>query len=378
MTRNTTFNISRRTLFAGMAGAIALAGTACGAAADEVQQESLPAEEATDSNPSTDNINSFDMHGDTIDALGMTAHAPYSNFHDKFSGSLVDSNAQISANRMGGVRWAQCYAIWIPDAEGDEQPDISAIDWYREGVTWFKQQMEEQSDTFTQVRKFSDIPSILDEGKVAAILTVENAACLDAGIEVVDEFERDGVLIAGITWNYKNVLGSGNEHPDQGLSQLGRDYIAALEKHGIVADVSHLNEKGFWELEEIATKPYIATHSNSRSVCNHLRNLTDEQFGALTTRGGVVGLNFHQGFVREDGNVYTFDELAAHIDHWLSLNGEDHIALGGDRDGANIPTWLADCSAQRSLFERFEERFGQDIARKLFYENALRFFGSIS
>ena len=375
MTRRTTFNISRRTLLAGMAGTIALAGTACGTAARDTQGGSSPTGEATESRPS---IDSFDMHADTIDALGMVSHTPYANFNDKFSGNLVDTNAQISANRMGGVRWAQCYAIWIPDAEGDEQADIPAIDWYHEGVAWFKQQMEEHSDTFTQVRKFSDIPSILDEGKVAAILTVENAACLDAGLEVVDEFARDGVLIAGVTWNYKNVLASGNEYPDKGLSKRGRKYIAALEDHGIVADVSHLNEKGFWELEEIATKPYIATHSNARAVCNHLRNLTDEQFGAITARGGVVGLNFHQGFVREDGNVYTFDELAAHVDHWLNLGGEDHIALGGDRDGANIPTWLADCSAQRSLFERFEERFGQDIARKLFYENALRFFGSIS
>ena len=134
----------------------------------------------------------------------------------------------------------------------------------------------------------------------------------------------------------------------------------------------------FWELEESATKPYVATHSNARSVCGHLRNLTDEQFGALTARGGVVGLNFNEGFVRDGGYAYTFDELSAHVEHWLSLGGEDHIALGADRDGAEIPTLLADCSAQRALFERFEERFGSDVARKLFYENALRFFSTVS
>ena len=366
MTRIATFKTSRRTLLAGMAGAIALAGTACTTPADEAQQDGagLP-------------IDSFDMHADTIDALGMASHAPISGYDDIFTGSLADTNAQVSANRMGGVRWAQCYAIWIPDAEGEDQGDIPAIDWYREGVAWFKQQMEDHADTFTQVRKFSDIPSILDDGKVAAILTVENAACLDAGLEVVDEFAQDGVLIAGVTWNYKNVLGSGNEYPDQGLTQLGKEYVAALEEHGIVADVSHLNEKGFWELDEIATKPYVATHSNARSVCDHLRNLTDDQFRALTARGGVVGLNFHDEFVHEGGHVYTFDGLSAHVDHWLSLGGEDHIALGGDRDGADIPTWLADCSSHHALFEAFEGRFGNDIARKLFFENALRFFGAV-
>ena len=375
MARDTTFNISRRSFLAGVAGAIALGSAACGATAGNVQQSSSPAVEAMNTRAS---IDSFDLHADTIDVLGMRSHAPYAGFNNKFSGSLADSNAQVSADRMGGVRWAQCYSIWIPDAEGDLQSEISAIEWYREAVAWFRRQMEEQSAAFTQVRRFSDIPSILEEGKVAAILTVENAACLDAGLEVVDEFARDGVLIAGITWNYKNVLGSGNEHPDQGLTQLGREYLAALEEHGIVADVSHLNEKGFWELEEIATKPYVATHSNARSVCGHLRNLTDEQFGALTARGGVVGLNFNEGFVRDGGYAYTFDELSAHVDHWLSLGGEDHIALGADRDGAEIPTWLADCSAQRALFERFEERFGSDVARKLYYENALRFFSTVS
>ena len=375
MARDTTFNISRRSFLAGVAGAIALGSAACGTTAGNVQQSSSSAEETVGTRPS---IDSFDLHADTIDVLGMRSHAPYAGFNNKFSGSLADSNAQVSADRMGGVRWAQCYSIWIPDEEGDLQSEISAIEWYREAVAWFKRQMEEQSAAFTQVRRFSDIPSILEEGKVAAILTVENAACLDAGLEVVDEFVRDGVLIAGITWNYKNVLGSGNEHPDQGLTQLGREYLAALEEHGIVADVSHLNEKGFWELEEIATKPYVATHSNARSVCGHLRNLTDEQFGALTARGGVVGLNFNEGFVRDGGYAYTFDELSAHVEHWLSLGGEDHIALGADRDGAEIPTWLADCSAQRALFERFEERFGSDVTRKLFYENALRFFSTVS
>ena len=375
MARDTTFNISRRSFLAGVAGAIALGSAACGTTAGNVQQSSSSAEETVGTRPS---IDSFDLHADTIDVLGMRSHAPYAGFNNKFSGSLADSNAQVSADRMGGVRWAQCYSIWIPDAEGDLQSEISAIEWYREAVAWFKRQMEEQSAAFTQVRRFSDIPSILEEGKVAAILTVENAACLDAGLEVVDEFARDGVLIAGITWNYKNVLGSGNEHPDQGLTQLGKEYLAALEEHGIVADVSHLNEKGFWELEEIATRPYVATHSNARSVCGHLRNLTDEQFGALTARGGVVGLNFNEGFVRDGGYAYTFDELSAHVEHWLSLGGEDHIALGADRDGAEIPTWLADCSAQRALFERFEERFGSDVTRKLFYENALRFFSTVS
>ena len=94
----------------------------------------------------------------------------------------------------------------------------------------------------------------------------------------------------------------------------------------------------------------------------------------MLARGGVVGLNFNDGFVKKGGFVYTFDELAAHVDHWLKLGGEDIIALGSDRDGADIPAWLANCSNQEFLFDKFVERFGEDIANKLFYENAMRFF----
>ena len=360
--------ITRRALLGGAFGAAALAGVACSASGAAQTGEGTAASKKP--------VEFFDMHADTVDALGMGSHPPYANFHDKFYGTLICNDGQVSADRMGDIRWVQCYAIWIPDNEGDEQADIRAIDWYREARTWFKGQMEQCSDRFEQVRAFSDIPRILDAGKVAAVLTVENAACLDAGIEVVDEFARDGVLIAGVTWNNRNVLGAGNNYPKKGLTDLGKEYLAALEEHGIVADVSHLNEKGFWELESLATKPYIATHSNARNVCNHLRNLTDDQFRAIAARGGVVGLNLNDGFVREGGWVYSFEELACHIEHWLDLDGEDIIAFGSDRDGATIPTWLADCSSQAYLFERFSKRFGEQITRKLFFENAMRFFGA--
>lgn len=363
--------MTRRALLSGALGIGALANVAC-AATGQSTAGGGPASEGA-----ARTIESFDMHADTIDSLGMVARKPYSGFHNKFSGTMASNNGQVSADRMGDVRWAQCYAIWIPDTEGEDAPDISTIDWYHEAVAWFKDQMEQFSDQFTQARSFADIPSILDEGKVAAILTVENSACLDAGIEVIDEFANDGVLIAGLTWNYKNALGSGNQYPDQGLTDFGKQCVSAYESHGIVVDVSHLNEKSFWKLDEIATKPYIATHSNARAVCDHLRNLTDKQFSAIAERGGVVGLNLHQDFVRTEGYAYTFDELAAHVEHWIDLGGEDVIALGSDRDGADVPTWVADCSSQAYLFDRFAERLGEEVARKLFFENAMRFFNSI-
>ena len=378
--------ISRRAFVCGAAGLTMLSACSsrtetstesadANAAQESSQEEAKPAEE--EKTFPEQPLRTFDMHADTIDTLGMVSHMPYAGFDTKHSGTLASNDAEVAADRMGAMQWAQCYAIWLPDYEGEYTTDISHIEWYREGVKWFKSQMEQLGDRFEQVRHFGDIPSILEAGKVAAILTVENAACLDVGLEVVDEFAEDGVLIAGVTWNGRNALGSGNDFVDDGLTDLGKRYIAALEEHGIVADVSHLNEKGFWELDAIATRPYIATHSNSRVVCNHLRNLTDDQFKALIERGGVVGLNFNEGFVHEGTGGYTVDELAAHVEHWLDLGGEDAIALGGDRDGADIPAWIANCSSQVDLYGEFCDRLGEDITRKLFFDNALRFFKRI-
>ena len=317
----------------------------------------------------------IDMHADTVDRLGMNGHKPYSGFDNIYSGDLASNNGEMSADRIGeGIQWVQCYSIWLPDYEGEYETDLKHAEWYREAVAWFHSQMEKHSDRFEQVRSFADIDSILSAGKVAAVLTVENSACLDEGIDMVDEFERDGVLVAGITWNGENALGSGNSHAEKGLTGLGKEFIAALEKRSIIADVSHLNEKGFWELEKVATKPYVATHSNAREVCDHLRNLTDDQFRAICDRGGVVGLNFNEGFVKKGGFVYTFDQLAAHVEHWLDIGGENSVALGSDRDGAEVPSWLANCSSQGFLHAKFAERFGEDVANKLFFENAVGFF----
>ena len=314
-------------------------------------------------------IQVVDLHCDTVGPLGLADFEPYrSSTEAPASGTLAQNDCEVSASRMNGMQWAQCYAVWTPD----DCPSVSYREFYRAGADWFLKQMKECADTFTQVRDFRDIPGILAAGKVAAILTVENAVALEEGLEVVDEYAADGVKIAGITWNGRNVLGSGHES-DAGLTKLGRQYVAALEEHGILVDVSHLNDTGFWELEKIATQPFIATHSNARAVCDVPRNLTDDQFRAIAERGGIVGLNYHRGFVREDDKEYDFDQLVAHVEHWLELGGEDVVVLGTDRDGATIPAWLADCSLQLDLYAQMKQRLGETVARKLFAENALRF-----
>ncbi len=148
----------------------------------------------------------------------------------------------------------------------------------------------------------------------------------------------------------------------------------------MVLDVSHLNDECFDEVAALAKRPFVASHSNSRAICGHVRNLTDQQFQVIRDAGGVVGLNYCNGFLVDGANketsagLVTFDATARHIEHWLELGGEDVIALGGDLDGADVPEYVADASKFPAFQQMLVERFGETITRKLCFENALSFF----
>lgn len=154
--------------------------------------------------------------------------------------------------------------------------------------------------------------------------------------------------------------------------------MRALEDARIVVDVSHLNDEGFADLLEVARRPFAASHSNARSVCNVPRNLTDDEFRAIRDRRGVVGLNYYRGFIVERecpaAGEATFDELCAHVEHFLDLGGEDTLALGSDYDGSDVPEWLDCCEKVEDFHARMVARFGQAVVDKIFFENAQAFF----
>ena len=147
----------------------------------------------------------------------------------------------------------------------------------------------------------------------------------------------------------------------------------------MVLDVSHLNDECFDEVAARATRPFVASHSNSRAVCGAKRNLTDDQFLTIRDMGGIVGLNYCSEFLSNDATDktaadVTFDQLAAHIEHWLDLGGEDVIALGGDWDGATVPAFLSDASKMPEFQNMLSKHFGKTVMQKLCSDNALAFF----
>ena len=173
------------------------------------------------------------------------------------------------------------------------------------------------------------------------------------------------------SWNHANALsGAHAEEPERGLSTQGRRFVEKMEQLHILVDVSHLSEAGFWDVAEMAARPFIASHSNAKSVWDHTRNLTNEQITAIIENQGVIGLNFYEGFV---GGSLDLDMVRAHLDRILELGGAKNAALGGDWDGCDtIPSLPAIDSLPR-LYEHLLRRgYAETVVQDLFYNNLMR------
>lgn len=282
--------------------------------------------------------------------------------------TLDDPRSVLALSRLPkGVHWCQCFAVFVPDgltpAEGNA--------YYRRFQASFVRQLSGRADT-AQCRTAGDIHRAWAGGKTAAILTVENGAALGGDLDEIDRLARDGVGMLTLTWNGENPLGSGHA-TDHGLSPLGRVAVPKLEEAGILIDVSHLNDPGFYQLLDLVHRPFVASHSNARGVCPHPRNLTDDQIRQMVSRRCLIGLNYYTRFLREDGQPELGD-LMRHIDHFLALGAENCLALGSDFDGADLPHFLSSPTKAAGLYGELAERYGTALCDQLFYGNTMRFF----
>lgn len=198
------------------------------------------------------------------------------------------------------------------------------------------------------LKKITDADSLNDSG---AILTVEGGSACRESLEVLENLYNFGVRMMTLTWNGENELGFGSGSPDAGgLKEFGKKAVKKMNDLNMIVDVSHLSDRGFYDVAEIAEKPFIASHSNLRSITNVPRNLTDEQFKIIRDMGGIVGLNFHRYFLHEDGNP-TEDDLLLHVDRFMELGGEKTLCIGSDFDGAEMPDFIRDFTALQNLRE---------------------------
>lgn len=267
---------------------------------------------------------------------------------------------------------AQFFACFWDTAE---TPARAAYTIFREQVTLFQKQMAENSDLITQCRTADEVEAAWTAGRQAALLSVEGAELLDCDLGKLEEAYELGVRAVNLTWNHRNPLSGTNvENPDRGLTDKGKTFAKRMLELGMLIDVSHLSDPGFWDVYQLSRetkKPFFASHSNSRVICPHTRNLTDEQFTAIMEVGGVAGINMHPPFLGENPDL---DTVIRHTEHWFGLGGEANVSLGGDWDGiSHTPRGVSGIQDLPKLADRLLQlNYKEEQVDGLFWKNLMR------
>lgn len=233
------------------------------------------------------------------------------------------------------------------------------------------------------VHNLAELEHCLQTGTHAAILHFEGAEAIDADLNLLEVFYRAGLRSLGPVWSRPTIFAHGvpfgyPASPDTGpgLTDVGKELVKACNRLGIMLDLSHLNEKGFWDVAQLSTAPLVATHSNVHALSPTTRNLTDKQLDAMKESGGLVGLNFGVNDLRTDGahNANTpLEVLVRHIDYLVARLGIDGVAFGTDFDGTTIPTEIGDATGMPKMINALREHGYDDAAlHKLGHENWLR------
>ncbi|MDY2777279.1 MAG: membrane dipeptidase [Collinsella sp.] len=309
-----------------------------------------------------------DLPADIISAMQRPSFNPQDDLTSHLFRDLSKNGCHLSLERVGDVPWIQCFACFIPD-ELDPQASLSLYRFVEERLS---DQVSKHAERAAFACSSDEALAAVDLGRLAVVRTIENARHFALGPDLVDQASSQGVIMASLSWNDAGPLASGII-TNEGITEAGRIALGRMERNGMTLDVSHLNDRSFDEASRLYGAPIVATHSNSRAVCGHPRNLTDAQFDCIRERDGLVGLCYCTEFLAEDGNA-NFDDISRHIDHWLSRDGEDTIALGSDFDGCDPPSCISDATDMPSFQSLLERRFGRELTEKICGRNALRFF----
>lgn len=298
----------------------------------------------------------FDGHCDTVWRCGELGE------------SMLENTGHVDFTRLH--RMAPCAQIFA--LFSDIPPGTGGWDAFQRGHALFSQALSQSHGLARLCRTGEEIRLANAEGAVAALLSVEGAELLDCRLDRLETAWKLGVRAVNLTWNHANRLsGSCAEEPERGLSQEGRAFVRRMEELGVLPDVSHLSDPGFWDLMETARGPVIASHSNSRAQYFDKRSLTDEQFTAIMDRNGTVGINLYADFLGDDPDI---DCVIGHMEHFWALGGEKTVALGGDLDGCGrLPRGIRGVQDMERLYDRLlQKNYSETLADDLFFRNLMR------
>lgn len=340
----------------------------------------------------------FDGHNDTLTHLFRPERGSGRSFFERGHTGQLDMPRAQAGGLAGGI----C-AIFAPGVIGDELEKITlpgggyevpyaeAIDHaYARAFTLdvldLAEEIAAQSEGRVAIARTSrELEENLQNELFSIVLGMEGAAAIRADLGDLQTYYDRSVRVINPVWSRPNAFGHGvpfrfPSTPDTGpgLSPAGRKLIAACNEIGILVDLAHLNEKGFWEVAELSAAPLVCSHTAAHAICPFSRNITDAQIEAIGCSGGLIGLYYMPGGIRPDGNDERDTPLAAivkHVDHIVNLIGIDHVALGSDFDGATMPYGLADAADLPHLLEVLEKAgYGAEDLVKISHANWLRVF----
>lgn len=324
----------------------------------------------------------WDMHCDTLAELRYAQQAgkPKSFLHNDL---MMDLERMKQGNYL-----LQCMACFVHlEPEREKSPLLACL----EEIDIFYRLLEQYPDDLMQVRTAADIQTLLTSGKRGMMLTVEEGgACLDS-LGALRDLYRLGVRMMTLTWNFKNGLAEPNIVPGTddmwprpanttgGLTEKGLEFVEEMQRLHMLVDVSHLSDAGIWDILRVAKRPFVASHSNARACCPHVRNLTDEMLTAMGEKGCLIGLNYCASFLDTNPDRSQvrsrITDMARHARYIMDKAGEDCLALGSDFDGIDGDLEIAGAQDMPKLAEGLKkEGIPERVVEKIFYGNAVRFF----
>jgi len=288
-------------------------------------------------------------------------------------GPLDSTTGPIQLNiprmRAGGIDVAY-FAVDVTRARNNY------LAYAMDALGWFIEEVEAHSSEITIAASVSEIRRAQEQGKIAAVLAVENSEVLERSIHVLQVLYRIGVRSLTLTWSYRTWAADGELESGTGggLTEFGLRMVRQMNELGMLVDISHISERGFWHVIDASAAPVIGTHNCCRALCDHGRNLDDEQIRAISQSGGVVGITYVEPFV--DPIAPTIEKLMDHIEHAATVGGIGCVGLGSDFDGGG--ELLPDATSTPRIVEGLSERgWSDDDLRKLLGLNHLRVFEEV-
>ncbi len=299
----------------------------------------------------------FDAHCDTLSILADRNQ------------STLNSATMVRRDMMDSYEgYIQVFAAFVsPEEHNPLKRAICLSDKFYEEV---------KNGDFQVITSAKILDDVIKNSKRGAILSIENGNALCGSIEVLNMLYRVGFRAVTLTWNGSNELGYGAvDSEGKGLTDFGKIVVKRMNELGMVIDVSHLSEKGFWDVAMLSTKPFMASHSNASALCNHPRNLSDSQIKALIEKRGVIGINLYPMFLTGTDKA-DLSDVIRHIEHILALGGEDSLGIGTDFDGISCtPSGLEDASCLYKIFDELSKRgYSTETIQKISYRNFVRLF----